>query len=239
MTSCLRRNVALPKPFVEWPIEQKGQIECQTPVTALAAIIGRFCLIRRGSTSSIRSLLDIRNELIEWAEALPPAYDCTRLPSESCKEYPLRYRLIYSDFSIASLWNGYRCILILVNELILDHAQYRDQSSPARSLSTWSSQQKLAEDWMAMSISDICATVPFCLGSDTSTGSGDVAPLGGVSAGVCSTLTWPLYLAASVTRSWEQREWIVKQLDNFGRLVGDRQACLFAEVLRAGGDLTR
>lgn len=191
----------------------------------------------KDSGSSLWCLLEIRNQLFEWAELLPPMYRYNRLAFNVCENFPLGYYLTYSEFWIASIWNTYRCTSLLVNELILDLFNADANQHPLESPSTYAADKRLAQDCMDTAVSDICATVPFYLGWDQNAGVSDLS-VGRPSAGICESLIWPLYLAASVTHSSEQKEWIVSQLDYIGCLIGNQQATTFANILRTGGDVS-
>ena len=186
--------------------------------------------------SLFECLVEVRNHLFEWEESLPPLYKYNRLTFDTCEGFPLGYYLTYNDFWIASIWNTYRCIALLVNELILDYLGTAASQFSSDSLSIAAADKRFAQDCMDTAIADICATIPFYLGLDRNTGTSNPS-IGMPRAAVCESLIWPLYLAASSTQSREEKDWIAKQLDDISCLIGNRQAAAFANVLRTGEDL--
>ncbi|KAI8410830.1 hypothetical protein FOFC_10689 [Fusarium oxysporum] len=156
-------------------------------------------------------------------QSLPPAWSyvtALNINSEARSEYAPRSVHRYAHFYTARVWNFYR-----VSQLILLSIRLRAFSALPSSLDT----RKIAKR-MAALVDDICATVPYLLGSDLCkmnlqfvtnhrrqedsllTSYSIVKRAGNVQTGKFS-LVWPLYVARSASEVPQgQKDWILKQL---------------------------
>ncbi|PWY79519.1 hypothetical protein BO94DRAFT_174429 [Aspergillus sclerotioniger CBS 115572] len=171
----------------------------------------------------------------------------------------------YRDFTVSSFWNNYRSARLVLRELIVQAIG----SVGRHSLGNIDGREpdELVRESQQISrqlVSDICASVPFHLGSVVETGhldrlSSDTgggtsptpnnyqefgAPLlsstsspFGVPAAGGFTIMWPLLIAAnSGYASKQTRRWITDCLAKIGHSMGINQALAMAQLLRDGVD---
>jgi hypothetical protein len=136
---------------------------------------------------------------------------------------------IYHDIWVAFIWNQYRSCRIHLHEVLL-HSLDLLQSHPIASSLSIDPQATQDQSRLIISdlLSDICDSVPFCIGDIDSTGKPlDAAkriPLGGY------LLIWPLYVASVSAEEGSIRHcWIQEKLGYISRVMGLHKAHLLAE----------
>jgi len=139
------------------------------------------------------------------------------------------------------VWNHYRCVRILVHELLLDQLNHIFRH-PENSIGFWENfslyeNQVLASNTMLLQLShDICASVPFFLGHTQPLSDGARRqPPKAVSGNL---LLWPLYTAACTGLvSGLMRAWVADRLQMISDVLGIRQAAPLAHSLGLQQDL--
>ena len=191
------------------------------------------------SVKSALSLLDA--ELAEWATQCPPQFLYTAVnPKERSKEVLSDYYHVYPSMWMANIWNEYRCVRILVNELLIDQLNYLSQRSEAShlikgNLHAYDSIIVASSSTLVQLAYDIFASVPTCLGYDSAIDTSLREPLKSVSGNI---LLWPLYTAA-VTGivSPMMRDWVAGRLVFISEVVGIKQASPLANSLMMDKDI--
>lgn len=238
LVSCLQREAAVPDIITEWSSKAlKYHTEVVYPEDTLTLIAGRLCAVKgRGDKdpiASIHSLFSITDDLAQWVENLPEAYGYTAVTAELNHEVLSGYYHIYQEESLIEVWNKYRCIAILTNELILDHLRAHTVSLNDNSDQfPVSIKQELESNILKLS-SDICATVPSLVGFYNKS----QTPPKNTSA-ASDKLIWPLYVAASMNSTSDRiRDWVAAQLAQIGPISGTKQAQMLAMMLHQKEDI--
>jgi hypothetical protein len=172
---------------------------------------------------------------------LPPqyAYDIEFI-SEPTEEIFTDHYHLYHSLWIAMIWNNYRSIRVLVNELLLVHLLHLSQKQTSfpnqqEFFSSYDSEVTRVKSLMMTLTHEICASVPFYLGYHESQKSPPTPP----KAVNGNLLIWPLYIAASMDMVSEViRAWAVTRLETVGESLGIRQAAVLASVLNRGKKIT-
>ena len=193
--------------------------------------------LRRSSAQ----ILNIDAKLATWATTLPPHYAYDIIPiSEPSEEIYTDHYHVYRNLWIAVAWNNYRCVRILVNELLLVHLLHLSQKQESfpdqqESFFSYDSEVTRVKSVMMTLTHEICASVPFCLGYHES----QKSPPPPSKAVKGNLLMMPLYLAASIEGvSNMMRAWAVTRLERIGESMGIRQAAVMASVLKSGKTIT-
>lgn len=171
-------------------------------------------------------------ECVEWATTCPShfLYTTVALKQRSDEVFSDHYH-VYSNIWIATIWNHYRGIRILINELILDQVHYLTRYNPQSNLlcgnsSFYESQALASNSTLLQSCHDICSSVPYYLGFSPGQRLND-RPL--PKAVVANLLLWPLFTAAVTnTVSDMMREWVAGRLRWISGAMGIRQAAPLA-----------
>jgi hypothetical protein len=194
------------------------------------------------SETIIPALLALDAEYADWASTCPPQfiYSTVNLTERSDEVFSDHYH-VYASIWMAKIWNGYRCVRILINELLVDqlnHLLKRPKSSlPIRSNGTSPLEnQILASNSIILQLShDICASVPYCLGYDNALDPALREPPKSASGNL---LLWPLYSAAVTGMvSPMMRDWVAGRLMLIAEVIGIKQAIPLAQSLIADQDI--
>ena len=212
------------------------------PESTLFQIFAKVCNLRASNssdyTTTLTSALTIDTDLAEWVATLPLEckYTTVTLRSKS-KDFLSDYHHSYRDIGTATLWNHYRSIRILVNEIVLDQfIHLKELFSPDSApdiLSLYESQIRASKFTIMKLIYDICASVPFHLRyHNNREGWQSVpAPPRAVNG---RNLLWPLYVAGKTSLCPEAaRAWVVGRLEAIGERMGIRRADALARVVKA------
>jgi len=160
--------------------------------------------------------------------------------SEPLEEVFSDHYHVYRNLWIATIWNTYRCIRILANELLLEHLIHLSQeqeSFPNQEEFFFSYDSEIArvKSVMMTLTHEICASVPFYLGYHESHKSPPPTP----KAVNGNLLVLPLYTAASMDAvSNMMRAWAVTRLEKVGESMSIQQATVMASVLKRGKTIT-
>jgi hypothetical protein len=251
LINCLQRHIAVPKTFLDWSSDAAHyESDEEAAVTTLFCIAAEYCNFRSAmacfrdysrSNEIVCSVLDIDTKLATWATTLPPQYAYDIVPiSEPSEEIFTDHYHLYRNLWIAMVWNNYRCIRILVNELLLVHFLHLSQQqisipNERGSFSSYDSEVTRVKSVMMTLTHEICASVPFYLGYHGSQNFPPKPP----KAANGNLLIWPLYVAASMDIiSNMMRAWAVTRLEKIGQSMGIQQATILASVLNRGKTIT-
>ncbi|KAA8569916.1 hypothetical protein EYC84_002256 [Monilinia fructicola] len=210
ITNCLQRHVAIPAIIRDW---SRYTLQFQSPNDAHATILSKqimkFCDLRATMSSFhdysnaeniVSASLAIDAKLVEWALASP--FDCMFYKTVTLKQGSDNifsdYYHTYDSVWAATLWNHYRCVRILINEVVYVQLTYLKSARPDLFIlgprdPTFSGSQVEASITTTIQLShDICASVPFMLGYKE----GEEVTLTSAKAVSGNLLLWPLYTAA-------------------------------------------
>jgi hypothetical protein len=200
----------------------------------------------------IRTALSIDAAFVSLLIIAPSAWSYTiaKVPTAhsatlACHIWGPTYH-IYKSIAASSMWNNYRCARILIQELILDTlddisaSTERNIAFPQRHALELQCRQTALQ-----LVEDICASVPFSLGSEmememaSNKSAGSAAANNPASAGVAIsgsgglTLMWPLLVAAnSGVAPKDLRDWIAGSLNKIGYSMGINQALAMSKLLQ-------
>jgi hypothetical protein len=222
----------------------------EAAMTTLCDITAEYCSFRSAmrcfddysrSAEIVGTVLNIDAKLVTWATTLPSqfAYDIISISEPSEEVFTDHYH-IYRNLWIATVWNLYRCIRVLVNELLLVHLlhlSWKQTGFPDEQevFFSYDSEVTRAKSAMMTLIHDICASVPFYLGYHKGRSSPPTLP----KAVNGNLLIWPLYIAASMNMVSDMvQTWAVTRLQMVGEILGIRQASVLASVLSRGKTIT-
>jgi hypothetical protein len=257
ITKCWQTHTPVPHNIIEWP-EAAHQFENGEEAVAerLSQISSQLCNLRTLSTQIngspspygfpdskkvIANALEIDNELAVWATTCSPAYRYrTVTVEEKSEDLYFDYYHIYSCISSATVWNDYRVVRILVNELLLQHSrkimQEEFESTDAETLSSFLYQ--LVHDSASITVQlagDICSTVPFCLGFSLKNSQAPKMKHFPKAITGCH-LVWPLYIATRTEFGPEMREWAISRLRGISENMGIKQAMVVADCVANNED---
>jgi hypothetical protein len=251
LTSCIQRHAPIPRIITEWSNEIDFETPEQAAATSLVHLASRYCDLR-SSMSEFRDYSDperiittacaIDNDYDIWAKTCPyqMIYQTVTLKERSDEVFSDHYH-IYPNLWVATVWNNYRSVRLLINELILDQLCHLYLSTPESPL-LWNDtcfyeNQVLASNTILLQLChDICASVPFYLGFDPDADKRMPRAIPKAVSG--NLLLWPLYTAAVTDLvSDMMREWVAGRLRWISDIIGIRQAAPLAFSLRRKQDL--
>ena len=184
----------------------------------------------------------IDNDYNIWAKSCPFQYIYRTVTlKERSDEVFSDYYHVYPNLWVATTWNNYRAVRILLNELILDQLCHLYSHYPESPL-LWNDacffeNLVLASNTTLLQLChDVCASVPYYLGFDPDADKRLPKPVPKAVSG--NLLQWPLY-TAGVTNlvSDMMRQWIAERLRWISDIIGIRQAAPLALSLRRNQDL--
>ena len=185
----------------------------------------------------ISMLLPIESELESWKNGLPENWSPTLHSALQGDGYrSTRHDLnsqfeVYPDLWVASMWNNYRTVRILIHETIMSITLKYGTSEETAALQP-------SVNILREMATQVCRSVAFHLGTyrtGNSTNSGLEGQKSDINGAIPGgyILAWPLYLAAMLrTTPKEQKMWIASQLHRIAVTMGLRLAHSFAEALR-------
>ncbi|KAB8298689.1 hypothetical protein EYC80_000866 [Monilinia laxa] len=252
ITNCLQRHVAIPAVIRDW---SKYTLQFQSRNDAHATILSKqimkFCDLRASMSSFhdysnaeniVSACLAIDAKLVEWALTYPS--DCMFYKTITLKQGSDNifsdYYHVYDSVWAATLWNHYRCVRILINEVVYVQLTYIKSTRPdSFSLELrnpiFSDSQLEAFITTVIQLShDICASVPFMLGYKE----GEEVTLSSAKAVSGNLLLWPLYTAACTSVvSNVMCHWVAERLRIISDVMGIKQAAPLSHILIKRKDL--
>ncbi|KAL7958831.1 hypothetical protein V8C34DRAFT_323799 [Trichoderma compactum] len=213
-------------------------------------------------TEIIRTALKLDAELVSLMVGVPPSlrYAIVNIPMFDGK--PITKAVwgdsyhIYQSIPASSMWNNYRSIRIIIQELIINTLKdLEDSENDDIGLSQRSSLANQASETALRLVEDICASVPYNLdiGIEDDTGLRDstlkathtstrhridmvstLSPFQASGAGGLTTM-WPLLVAANSGFACDDlRKWIANCLDKIGHSMGINQALAMSKLIQDG-----
>ncbi|KIW99096.1 uncharacterized protein Z519_00759 [Cladophialophora bantiana CBS 173.52] len=233
---CLQRRMSIPHIVADWAQPARAIADEYQPAQhQLDEISGRLCQLRcsikdglLGGNEAIRQAVSIDSELETWSVYTPITCAFNEVfDFEHPDDVFFGCYHVYSETRVALLWNNYRTLRMLTNEIILDTCYSSEIGS------AWYQQRQrlVSEQLLKKLTADICASVPPLLGY----------PHGSSPARVMigTLLLWPLYTCAAQNyASPKTREWAIIQFERIGGAMGIRLATLLGRALRARGNDT-
>lgn len=185
--------------------------------------------IRLGSVcdnEAIRKAVAVDKELECWRSGLPVEFSYSKLyNSDNPEDAFFGFYHVYAEKKVIPVWNYYRSMRIMTNEIILDALH------SLHSQSTMPTQQLVSEIILNELTHDICGSVRPFLGYTN--GQKNVPALYG------TLIIWPLYMCAAQNyASPKTREWIILQFNKIGEAMGILLATTLAHVLRTSWGVT-
>ncbi|CAG8930110.1 unnamed protein product [Penicillium salamii] len=241
MISCLQRRTRIPHVLIEMPGSLDG---CINVADRLSQIAFQFCELRADIDTAIvtdcsmvlKRALDIDLQLEHLIANLSPSFSYTtvlcpkdtlfRVGRGNIMHHNGRYH-IYQSIEACRLWNNYRLIRILVNELIL--SQLQPSGAPIFGTRY---QTDLITQLMEQLAIDVCYSVWYNIGEsmDSNREANRISSVG-VHAGF--TLLLPLLIAIAVKGAHSPTGiWITDLLDLIGQGNGIEAALLLREYLQ-------
>ncbi len=188
----------------------------------------------------ISTALALDAEYEVWARSCPLQYiyQTITLKEKTHDVFSDHYH-VYSSIWIAAIWNNYRSVRILVNELILDQLNYLYQNNFEPNTlwddhCLYENQNFTSNSTLLQLCHDICASVPYFLGyNPNNLGYADQIPKS-VNGNL---LLWPLY-TAGVTEmvSDMMRSWVSGRLQWITDVMGIKQASPLAYCMASRQD---
>lgn len=236
----------MPDNIIEWSAKIQGTRENnELLMEYITMLLGRISLMRdRGVAdlaNAMPAIIEIDRELSAWASGTikKETYQFTTVIIDGCTAVFAGYYHVYKDSWAATLWNYYRCAVILTHELKIHYLSLPHLSESTQMVSKsgdglfydpYMMPGQPSEDTIQSMCLDICASVPFYFnfqGCDKScTGSPD--PIH------CQSLIWPLYVASSMDQSSDMmRGWAMVQLIRLGQIIGTKQTSTLAALLQS------
>ena len=234
LTDCLQRRAPTPQIVVDWSCKVKNLVSGpKLWENSLEDISIRLCdlrsSIKQGSIDNdeaIRLAATLDEELEAWLSKVPEYFSYSKIYDfENPGDVFFGCYHVYSETRVVSVWNHYRSLRIITNEVIID-AISSSGNATSREVQRLSSEQLLNK-----LTADICGSVPPFLGYRNGQKNAPVM--------IGTLLLWPLYTCAAQNyASPAARDWIVLQLDKIGEVMGIRLATSLARVLRTRGEVT-
>lgn len=184
------------------------------------------------STDAVRIIqegLQLDADLVSWAESMNPTwrYKIVQTPiitkTNNLGPYSFYHSdkyYIYPDIEIASMWNNYHKTRIIVHGIVRSMCTQLLESG-----TTYAYQQTLLQSNAVSKdiIDNLCASVPYYFTS------------GETGVGGLMRLSWPLFIAADYSAPTSvERGWLVRTLEEIGRITGVEQALTMARRLGKG-----
>ncbi len=256
ITSCFYRRVPVPSFFAEnFPPDAALETEAEIWTGRLTRIGIRFCNARALMTHDdftihgdeqldqlvISEFLSIDSEFETWARNCTEDFQYTVVNVEQPHEFSfLNYIYSYHSMFFATIWNNYRAMRMHLNGMLsLRLSQMLDVQLSDTDLDDDSSSQRESQLLKCQMIqnqlaSEVCASVPYCLGIDSLQGSPPKKKLGDLSPGAINgqRIMLPLYLAGVVVNKTNpMRLWIIKTLVKVADLTGFQQTAFLSQDL--------
>ncbi|KAH6665817.1 hypothetical protein B0J14DRAFT_212458 [Halenospora varia] len=152
-------------------------------------------------------------------------YQVVRSPSPNNPAGPHHH--VYHDTTVGFIWNNFRSVRIHLHEILL-HCCTLIESHPSRQPILSGFEETRIESSIVIQdmITDICASIPFCLGLIDAEGRGTTDRPQSVEGYRCM---YPLYLAmVSAEEGGEIQTWIRNKLEWISAAMGVRLAMILA-----------
>lgn len=250
VANCLVRHTSVPESMMRWSnLLQSYENSVEASGSALASIFAAFCRLQErikmmGSAKYSRDIvliaLTIDAELEKW-EAIE---QCDR-PYAMIKAEPFSKLAFngayheYENITVATHWNQYRSVRIMLHEIILVQVEQQDDSEEAQSYFATTApdqnQIELSKTLITTLSEDVCASIRYCLGYLP--GPGDESSREGhhpEKAANAKLLLWPMYTAGKPACVPDTTSlWIADVFEFLTRVTGVRKGASLSKTLRA------
>jgi hypothetical protein len=147
------------------------------------------------------------------------------------------YWYLYSDPFVATTWNSYRSIRILVYQIIVTQLAQLTESQSMKSIPQDTSIQQIQLNTSKRIVVElshkICASIPFFMGRGLLEDDND-SRYQPRNASRARLIVWPLYVAGQTDFASDiMRLWAAEQLEGIADGVGIRKVKAFSRILRA------
>ncbi|KAJ5149185.1 hypothetical protein N7448_000763, partial [Penicillium atrosanguineum] len=177
----------------------------------------------------IQKALHLDADLVAWAMSIDPTWHYTVVKASpvSINDDGQIYHNIYGDtyhmyrtLGLASLWNNYRLIRIMLRKIIGSTCKSKLKQGYCPETRSTIAQGIIIIQQMA---EGVCASVPYHFASDE------------IAVGGLMRLIWPLFVASDCIESEpKMKKWILQTLDRIGYTTGIQQAFMMSKLARAG-----
>jgi hypothetical protein len=243
----------VPSEIQDWSrISKQYESLEELSASALSEIAMALCALRStmsdfidhsNSLSVVSQALEIDASFSEWVANLPSRYFYnTVVMTKPCEQvFGDRYH-IYGGICMATSWNSYRCLRIILNEILVEQMVHLCQlqlSSPSPNselIAFYLTRTRAYQELVAQLTFDICASVPFYFSYHHRMDSTTQVQVPAMSGNL---LLWCLYTAVVAGNVNEvMRFWIVARLRDVAETMGIRNASGLAEVLSERREIT-
>jgi hypothetical protein len=202
----------------------------------------RYCALRAkinrnladDPPSLVEKCLSLDSELQSRVQNLPECWCYKTMTTTDTSDDIWKNKFhIYSDMFIASSWNGYRTLRMLIHALILLQITGMMKSMPNLMTPSLHAQLKESAQTIADLADDVCASAPYLLGH-VDTQNGKVKALADSQKAIGGYfLLWPLFVVGRTDfrdRGW--KVWAIQQLQRIGHNMGVKQGTAMAKRLQ-------
>lgn len=228
----------VPETILKWSrLAREHEGDAEVSESELGDIVAKFCSLQASIESQelesdpsifVSSALSIDAELAEWSSRwhVPSQYATVvaQKPNQNSFE---DYWHLYPNIMVALIYNHYRCIRVLVNQIIISQLGFMTINLDVDLVFQYSpiyNEQIDSSRRMVIKLShQICASVPYYLdqypgnAADSWNFSKDIA---GRNARMKLVL-WPLYVAGQIEYVSDiMRMWVVEQLERLAGQMG-------------------
>ena len=247
----MQRHVEVPPVISEWSKALEETTPNEEAAIQLSELNIKYCNLRASMSSFhdftdqgyvISSACALDAEFAEWASRHTNAFpfQIVNLNDRSEWVFSDHYH-VYSDVWVATVWNNYRAVRILINELILVQLSqlypFTIETIVDLEDQSFFADQMLASSAILSQLShDVCASVPYFLGCADGGSTTDFSAPKMINGNL---LLWPLYVAASTSMALaDMRIWAIGRLRWISKTMGIRQAGPLAYALSINQELT-
>ncbi|KAI4187533.1 MAG: hypothetical protein L6R41_002751 [Letrouitia leprolyta] len=239
LMSCVTAHKRVPQGLIQLRSDLERFIDRREPKWQATDLVIKYnhlrCDVEEGripeSTASSR-VLDLDREIREFAESMLPmtGYATKTLAKPCARAFEKHYDL-YPNHAATQLWNIFRVIRILLNDL---KHQHDVEDVPKAYLGVMNKDSIMGAQTVDSLAKEICASVyQYTHKNDGS----EMMHFQEVQKARCYTLIYPLYVAAvHAGQSTGIRTWAMKQLSFLSGTVGIRQARQVEDILAKGDD---
>jgi hypothetical protein len=245
---CLQKKIPVPTYVSEWNSSFDGEAPVEAAATAICQIYIKYVNLvceehkcnQNNSTEFLLKACEIDAECVNWVWTCPPEYSYRTITlHEKTDEVYQDHYDVYSNLFIAVIWNNYRCIRILINQLIIDCLKEACSTNSLQvstnDLAYYSIRKARSEEVILESSTEICSSVPYFLNFNPDP-SAMRQPLRSFNVNL---LLWPLYNAGlSNLIPREQLEWIIYRFRLISDVLSIRQVTPLMSNLRTKVNVT-
>ncbi|MCJ1433213.1 hypothetical protein MMC27_002572 [Xylographa pallens] len=239
---CLQSDEKVPRDITEWfDISRAHQLKSDLPAWGLASIVSRFVNLRASlknnelvnPTSISFMLANLEADLAKWVEELPAEWAFTITVSTEDSENIFESQChVYHSLWVAILWNHYRSIRILVNDLLLSYLDLLASVPSDDNSGIPPKQQRQSIGIVSRLATDICYSIPFQLNHNGMAQRNNTTLTPTLTGAF--TILWPLKVAACTSGASEALyQWARSLLQSIGSKKGIRFALFLMKMIEA------